>query len=78
MVASEWAAPKSFKKGFSLADTQNEGSVQECRQEGSVQECRQEGSVQECRQEGGVQDSRHKGGLDKVIVFCPKLVSGFL
>jgi hypothetical protein len=27
MVSSEWAAPKSFKKGFSLADTQDEGSV---------------------------------------------------
>jgi hypothetical protein len=27
MISSEWAAPKSFKKGFSLPDTQDEGSV---------------------------------------------------
>jgi len=27
MISSEWGAPKSFKKGFSLPDTQDEGSV---------------------------------------------------
>jgi hypothetical protein len=29
MISSEWAAPKSFKKGFSLPDTQDEGSAQD-------------------------------------------------
>jgi selenium-binding protein 1 len=36
MVATEWAAPKSFKKGFSLDDTQNEGNVQHSRHKGSL------------------------------------------
>jgi hypothetical protein len=26
MVSSEWGAPKSFKKGFALADTQDQGT----------------------------------------------------
>jgi hypothetical protein len=28
MISTEWGAPKSFKKGFSLPDTQDEGSAQ--------------------------------------------------
>jgi len=27
MISTEWGAPKSFKKGFSLPDTQDEGSA---------------------------------------------------
>jgi selenium-binding protein 1 len=26
MISTEWGAPKSFKKGFALPDTQDEGS----------------------------------------------------
>jgi hypothetical protein len=29
MISSEWGAPKNFKKGFSLPDTQDEGSAQD-------------------------------------------------
>jgi hypothetical protein len=29
MISSEWGAPKSFKKGFSLPDVQDEGSAQD-------------------------------------------------
>lgn len=29
MISTEWGAPKSFKKGFSLPDTQDEGSAQD-------------------------------------------------